>query len=142
MLLGGEDGGGGGVVLDMGAGPSICNIIAASRWSSHIYLAELLEGNRKEIQKFLDKDYDAWNWQPYFDFQVIISSNHSSIIGSRHLETLLTNFIHAERNLLLCYDDQKVSSDTLLDMIFLESTLTLKASIIHSDIFVIRLYWR
>ena len=65
----GEDGG---VVLDMGAGPSICNIIAASRWSSHIYLADLLEGNRKEIQKFLARDDDAWNWQPYFDFQVIM----------------------------------------------------------------------
>ena len=65
----GEDGG---VVLDMGAGPSICNIIAASRWSSHIYLADLLEGNRKEIQKFLARDDDAWNWQPYFDFQVMM----------------------------------------------------------------------
>ena len=65
----GEDGG---VVLDMGAGPSICNIIAASRWSSHIYLAELLEGNRKEIQKFLARDDDAWNWQPYFYFQVMM----------------------------------------------------------------------
>ena len=73
------DGDGDGVVLDMGAGPSICNIIAASRWSSRIYLAELLEGNRKEITKYLNSEEDAWNWQPYFDFQVIaISLNYFS----------------------------------------------------------------
>jgi hypothetical protein len=34
------------VVLDLGCGPSICNILAASTWSRHIYLADLLEGNR------------------------------------------------------------------------------------------------
>ena len=44
------DGDGPGVVLDMGAGPSICNIIAASRWSGHIYLAELLEGTGRKSQ--------------------------------------------------------------------------------------------
>jgi len=71
----GDGDGGSGVVLDMGSGPSICNIIAASRWSSHIYLAELLEGNRKEIQKFLDNADDVWNWQPYFDFQGILEIN-------------------------------------------------------------------
>ena len=64
------DGGGPGAVLDMGAGPSICNINAAGRWSSHIYLADLLEGNRKEIAKYLNSEEDTWNLEPYFDFQV------------------------------------------------------------------------
>ena len=73
------DGDGPGVVLDMGAGPSICNIIAASRWSGHIYLAELLEGNRKEITKYLNSEEDAWNWQPYFDFQVLQSNIRISL---------------------------------------------------------------
>ena len=36
----------GGRVLDLGCGPSICNILAASRWTDHIYLADLLQGNR------------------------------------------------------------------------------------------------
>ena len=42
--------------------------------SSHIYLAELLEGNKKEITKYLISEEDAWNWKPYFDFQVIFIS--------------------------------------------------------------------
>ena len=35
-----------------------------------IYLAELLEGNRQEIVKYLCNDEDAWNWEPYYEFQV------------------------------------------------------------------------
>ena len=46
-----------------------------------IYLAELLEGNRQEIVKYLCNDEDAWNWEPYYEFQVcwfifIIELNH------------------------------------------------------------------
>ena len=63
------------VVLDLGSGPSICNIIAASKWASSIYLAELLEGNRKEITKYLEGAEDAWNWEPYFEFQVNLDYN-------------------------------------------------------------------
>ena len=58
------------IVMDLGCGPSICNIISASLCSHHIYMAELLEGNRQEIIKFLCNDTDAWNWTPYFEFQV------------------------------------------------------------------------
>ena len=61
-------------VMDLGCGPSICNIISASLCSHHIYMAELLEGNRKEIIKFLCNDTDAWNWAPYFEFQVKLLS--------------------------------------------------------------------
>ena len=62
-------------VMDLGCGPSICNIISASMCSNHIYMAELLEGNRQEIIKFLCNDADAWNWAPYFEFQVRSLSN-------------------------------------------------------------------
>ena len=66
-------------VMDLGCGPSICNIISASLCSNLIYMAELLEGNRKEIIKFLCNDTDAWNWTPYFEFQVVLV-NHVLII--------------------------------------------------------------
>ena len=59
-------------IMDIGCGPSICNVISASLCSRRIYLAELLEGNRNEIIKFLCNDPDAWNWLPYFEFQVRI----------------------------------------------------------------------
>jgi len=67
-LLGEE----GGSVLDLGCGPSICSVISASRWSSQVFLAELLEGNRQEIQRWLEDDDQAWNWQHYLDFQGVL----------------------------------------------------------------------
>ena len=56
------------LVMDLGCGPSIANIISASSWSHRIYMAELLEGNRREISKYLCRAEDAWDWSPYFDF--------------------------------------------------------------------------
>ena len=70
-------------MIDLGCGPSICSIISASRcsaslltlsissrWSREIYLAELLEGNRKEVEKWVRDQEGAYNWQHYLDFQV------------------------------------------------------------------------
>ena len=70
------------IVMDLGCGPSICNIISASLCSHHIYMAELLEGNRKEIIKFLCNDTDAWNWAPYFEFQVQLLSAVHLVFGT------------------------------------------------------------
>ena len=63
------------VVLDLGCGPSIANIISASSWSHKIYMAELLEGNRREITKYLCRAEDAWDWSPYFDFHSQLETN-------------------------------------------------------------------
>ena len=39
-------------VLDIGCGPSISNIISASKWSQNIILADFLDSNRKEVERF------------------------------------------------------------------------------------------
>ena len=39
-------------VLDIGCGPSISNIISASKWSQDIILADFLDSNRKEVERF------------------------------------------------------------------------------------------
>jgi len=67
-LIGGE----GGVVVDLGCGPSICSIISASRWSREIYLAELLGGNRREVERWLGEEEGAFDWQHYLDFQGVL----------------------------------------------------------------------
>ena len=50
-------------------------------------MAELLEGNRKEIIKYLCNDDDAWNWEPYFEFQV--SLRLLNMISISFLQTTL-----------------------------------------------------
>ena len=40
------------------------------RWSSSIYLGELLEGNRREVERWLGREEGAFDWGHYFNFQV------------------------------------------------------------------------
>ena len=39
-------------ILDVGCGPSISNIISASKWSQNIIMADYLESNRREVERF------------------------------------------------------------------------------------------
>ena len=39
-------------ILDVGCGPSISNIISASKWSQNIIMADFLESNRREVERF------------------------------------------------------------------------------------------
>jgi len=56
------------IVIDVGCGPSISNIISASKWSKKIYMADYLESNRKEVEAFW-KDLDGgFRWDHYFNF--------------------------------------------------------------------------
>ena len=49
---------------------SLLSLSLPSRWSREIYLTELLEGNRKEVEKWVKDQEGAYNWQHYMDFQV------------------------------------------------------------------------
>ena len=40
------------LILDVGCGPSISNIISASKWSQNIIMADFLESNRREVERF------------------------------------------------------------------------------------------
>ncbi len=54
-------------MLDLGSGPSIHNVISASKWYSEIYMSDYTVANRLEIQRWIDKEPDAFNWKPYFE---------------------------------------------------------------------------
>jgi len=80
-------------IMDIGCGPSICNVISASLCSRRIYLAELLEGNRNEIIKFLCNDPDAWNWLPYFEFQATLESDEDPTSIEKRLKRSITGIL-------------------------------------------------
>ena len=57
-------------VLEFGAGPVIAYVISASLYASEIVLSEYLETNRKVLQMWLDRDPNAPNWSPFFEYVV------------------------------------------------------------------------
>ena len=55
-------------LLDIGCGPSIANIISASKYCSHITMADYLTSNRNEVERFKNENDDGFEWQHYFQF--------------------------------------------------------------------------
>ena len=83
-------------VLDLGCGPSIANIISASSWSRRIYMAELLEGNRREITKYLARAEDAWDWSPYFDFHSQLETNQDPVSLEQRVRKSITGILECD----------------------------------------------
>ena len=58
-------------VLDYGCGPVIAHVIsAAGIEATEIILAEFMDGCRKAVQQWLDKNPSAWDWTPYIKYVV------------------------------------------------------------------------
>ena len=57
-------------MLEFGAGPVIAYVISASLYASEIVLSEYIETNRKLLQMWLDRDPNALNWSPFFEYVV------------------------------------------------------------------------
>ena len=58
-------------LLDIGCGPSIANIITASKYINHITMADYLKSNRTEVERFVDNknaDEPGFEWMHYFQF--------------------------------------------------------------------------
>ncbi|KAM7298908.1 putative nicotinamide N-methyltransferase [Ixodes scapularis] len=52
----------GDTLLEVGSGPSVwCSLVASSRFK-HIVLSDIVEANRLELEKWLNKDEDAIDW--------------------------------------------------------------------------------
>ena len=58
-------------VLDVGAGPSIAYVISAAPYASEIVLSDYVEGNRKAIQQWVDRDSQAFDWTPFLKHVVV-----------------------------------------------------------------------
>lgn len=65
------------VVIDVGCGPSISNVISASKMSDNIILADILESNRRQVEMFWkgDGDEGGFDWRPHFEFAGVLELN-------------------------------------------------------------------
>ena len=54
-------------LLDIGCGPSIANIISASKYFNRITMADYLTSNRNEVERFVEQNAD-FEWMHYFQY--------------------------------------------------------------------------
>ncbi|XP_029826689.2 indolethylamine N-methyltransferase-like [Ixodes scapularis] len=52
----------GNTLLDLGSGPVVANVLLGSSRCNHIVMSDLVETNRLELMKWLNKDEDALDW--------------------------------------------------------------------------------
>ncbi|XP_078576683.1 indolethylamine N-methyltransferase-like [Branchiostoma floridae x Branchiostoma japonicum] len=60
-------------LLDVGSGPTIHQLISASRFCTEIVCAEYTENNRAEIEKWVKKDPDMHDFK-FFQFDVVTTT--------------------------------------------------------------------
>lgn len=52
-------------ILELGGGPTVYQCIAAAKYPVTIDFAEFLDGNRKEVNDWVQKHADSFNWDPF-----------------------------------------------------------------------------
>ncbi|XP_040271527.1 nicotinamide N-methyltransferase-like [Bufo bufo] len=68
-------------LIEIGAGPSIHNILSACEVFEKIYLTDYFQGNLHEIEKWLYSKNDAFDWSPYLRFVCDLQNNRSTLRG-------------------------------------------------------------
>ena len=58
----------GGRMVEFGSGPTVIQLISPSKKFNHIVCGDFYESNNKEIEKWLRKDKDAFDFTTSFQF--------------------------------------------------------------------------
>ncbi|XP_063799296.1 nicotinamide N-methyltransferase-like isoform X2 [Pseudophryne corroboree] len=65
----------GDILIDFGAGPTIYHLLSACEVFNNIITSDFLEQNRRELQKWLKKDPDAFDWTPIVKYVCELENN-------------------------------------------------------------------
>jgi hypothetical protein len=80
-------------ILDIGCGPSIANIISASKYCSNITMADYLASNRAEVERFRTEADGAFHWNHYFNFLGVLELNPDvEVIARRTRKSIKVSF--------------------------------------------------
>jgi len=86
-------------LIDVGAGPTIYQLISARNKINHITCAEYLQENLEEIKKWRDADPDAFNWDRHFQYCLSLEKQaYSKSIAEmkRSLRSKLKEFVFCD----------------------------------------------
>lgn len=103
-------------ILDVGCGPSIANIISASRISSNITMADYLTSNRNEVERFKTNADDAFQWQHYFHFLSSLEPDITTVddIMQRTRNAIKVSQLESSKKFIVLKTYHFVAADTLL----------------------------
>lgn len=62
-------------LIELGGGPTIYQLLSAARKVNTIIFSEFAESCREEINKFLKRDPDSWNWDEYIKYEISLEKS-------------------------------------------------------------------
>ncbi len=68
-----------GTMLEIGGGPTIYQLLAASARVDGILFAEFLKENRDEVLKFKNNDAEAFNWDAWIAYQLFLENKELTL---------------------------------------------------------------
>ncbi len=68
----------GGKMLEIGGGPTVYQLMAASRRVDSILFTDFSEGNRREVEQFRANGADAFKWDDWLRFQLFLEGGNMS----------------------------------------------------------------
>lgn len=104
------------ILLELGGGPTIYQVITASKIVKSIYFSDYLEENLKEVRKWLRDNPKAWNWDGFI--QTVLKLEGYSNITKHTIETR-KNLIRTKIKGLIRCDVRKINP--LADQKYLHS---------------------
>lgn len=84
-----------GTMLEIGGGPTIYQLLAASARVDGILFAEFLKENRDEVLKFKNNDADAFNWDAWVSYQLFLEQKELSLESREKLKQRVRDKISA-----------------------------------------------
>jgi hypothetical protein len=82
-------------LLEVGGGPTIYQLISASRCVSRIVFSEFLEANRNEVRNWLARSPLAFDWGEYLQFVAMLEIDQTIGTPHEHVECRLRDRIAA-----------------------------------------------
>ncbi|XP_061432969.1 nicotinamide N-methyltransferase-like [Lethenteron reissneri] len=66
-------------LLDVGSGPTIHQVLSASEWFPEIYLSDYAQSNREELQSWLCRSPDAFDWTKTIEFVCRLEGHRKTV---------------------------------------------------------------
>lgn len=67
------------ILLELGGGPAIYQLITAATKVKSIYFSEYIKGNLEEIKLWLKNDSSAWNWDGFINTTLSLEGSKDSL---------------------------------------------------------------
>jgi hypothetical protein len=112
-------------LLEFGSGPTMFTALAASRRASEIHLSDFHYANRLELQRWLDRDENSFNWSAYTQLVLQFEKQDASPVAVAKREqvtrSLVRSIMHCDTTRNPSIEETKLIYDAIASNLCFEA---------------------